>query len=266
VYVIDTPFVYDEPDERSEAYVARQLEECITLAAKLAGRKVDDKRLRETANLSKQASQLWGECLALSKTTPAPWTGFDQFLHLGPIVAMRGLPECNAYYRELRDELADRVRRGIGAIRNERHRLLWDNLPIWYELRTLSELLAEQGFNIVVATYTNGWSETAQLFDPDDPFRSAARVYTRVFINRGVAYRLQLMKNLAADFRCDGAIFHSNHSCKPYSVGQLDLADRLAHEASVRTLVLDADHIDMRVYGKEQAEGRVSAFMESFGT
>lgn len=265
VFIIDTPFVYDEPDERSEEYVARQLEECLDVCARVAGRRRDDAALAEVAKISKEASQLWGECLALSKQRPAPWTGFDQFLHLGPIVAMRGLPACNAYYRELRDELADRVSRGIGALRNERHRLLWDNLPIWFELRSMSELLAQEGFNIVVATYSNGWSETVHMFDPDDPIRSAARVYTRVFINQGVEYRLNLMKDLAASYGCDGAILHSNHSCKPYSLGQIDLADRLAAEAEIRTLVLDADHIDMRVYGKEQAEGRVSAFMESFG-
>jgi benzoyl-CoA reductase/2-hydroxyglutaryl-CoA dehydratase subunit BcrC/BadD/HgdB len=265
VFVVDTPFLYDEPDERTEAYVARQLEECLHVCARVAGRNLDMGELGHVARISKEASELWGECLALSQTKPAPWTGFDQFLHLGPIVAMRGLPECNAYYRELRDELRDRVGRGIGAVRNERHRLLWDNLPIWYELRSLSELLAEQGFNIVAATYSNGWAETAPLFDPQDPIRSAARVYSRVFINRSVAYRLRLMKDLSAAYDCDGAILHSNHSCKPYSVGQIDLADRLAKEASIRTLVLDGDHIDMRVHGKEQTEGRVSAFMESFG-
>jgi benzoyl-CoA reductase/2-hydroxyglutaryl-CoA dehydratase subunit BcrC/BadD/HgdB len=265
VFIIDTPFLYDEPDERAETYVARQIEECLDVCAKVAGKKLHDGDLHEAARISKEASELWGECLAFSKVKPAPWTGFDQFLHLGPIVAMRGLPECNAYYRELRDELADRVNRGIGAVKNEKHRLLWDNLPVWFELRSMSELLAEEGFNIVVATYSNGWSETVHLFDPNDPIRSAARVYTRVFINRGVDYRAKLMKDLAAEYDCDGAILHSNHSCKPYSIGQIDLADRLAKDASIRTLVLDADHIDMRVYGKEQAEGRVSAFMESFG-
>ena len=265
VFVVDTPFLYDEPDERAETYVARQLEECLDVCAKVAGRKLHDGDLTYAARISKEASELWGECLAMSKTKPAPWTGFDQFLHLGPIVAMRGLPQCNAYYRELRDELADRVARGIGAVKSERHRLLWDNLPVWFELRSMSQLLAQEGFNIVVATYSNGWSETVHLFEPDDPIRSAARVYSRVFINRGADYRLKLMRQLAADYACDGAILHSNHSCKPYSIGQIDLADRLAKEAKIRTLVLDADHIDMRVYGKEQAEGRIAAFMESFG-
>jgi benzoyl-CoA reductase/2-hydroxyglutaryl-CoA dehydratase subunit BcrC/BadD/HgdB len=266
VYVIDTPFQYGEPDARSEEYVAAQLEESLHACAKIAGRKLDIGELRETAKLSKESSMRWGRCMALSKISPAPWTGFDQFMHIGPIVAMRGLPECNDYYRELEAELQDRVQRGIGAIRDERHRLLWDNLPIWYEMRSMSELLAEQGFNIVATSYTNGWAETAHMFDPDDPLRSAAKVYTRVFINRGMEHRLSLLASMARDYRCDGAILHSNHSCKPYSIGQLDLAERLAKQAGVRTLVLDADHIDMRAYAKEQAEGRISAFMESFAS
>jgi hypothetical protein len=43
-----------------------------------------------------------------------------------------------------RDELADRARRGVGGIREERHRLLWDNLPIWFWVRPLATLLAER--------------------------------------------------------------------------------------------------------------------------
>ncbi|HPB99848.1 MAG TPA: 2-hydroxyacyl-CoA dehydratase family protein, partial [Polyangiaceae bacterium] len=265
VFVVDTPFLSGDPDERTETYVAEQLEECMQLCARIAGKKVDRKALGRVAQRSKEASELWGECLALSQAEPAPWTGFEQFLHLGPIVAMRGLPECNAYYRELRDELRERVKHGIGAIRHERFRLLWDNLPIWYELRSLSTLLAEVGFTIVTTTYSYGWAETAPLFDPRDPIVSAARVYARVFINRSLDFRLEMMKKLVNTYSCDGAILHSNHSCKPYSVGQIDLADRLAKEASIRTLLLDGDHIDMRVHSKEQAEGRLAAFMESFG-
>lgn len=266
VYIIDTPFQYGEPDERSEEYVARQLEEAVHECARVAGRRIDMGELRETARISKEASMLWGECIALSRNRPAPWTGFDQFMHIGPIVAMRGLPECNAYYRELRSELQDRVSRGIGAVKNEQHRLLWDNLPIWYDTRAMSELLAGSGFTIVATSYTNGWAETAHLFDPEDPFRSAAKVYTRVFINRGLEYRGELLRGMVADYGCDGAILHSNHSCKPYSIGQIDLAEQLAKTAGIRTFVLDGDHIDMRVYAREQTEGRLTAFMESFET
>jgi len=106
---------------------------------------------------------------------PVPVTGFDSFFHLAPIVAMRGTRECNAYYRMLRDELKDRVARGVGGIADERVRLLWDNLPIWFDLRGLSTVLARNGFNIVCATYTNAWAEAGSMIDPADPEGSSAR-------------------------------------------------------------------------------------------
>jgi benzoyl-CoA reductase/2-hydroxyglutaryl-CoA dehydratase subunit BcrC/BadD/HgdB len=76
-------------------------------------------------------------------------------------------------------------------------------------------------------------------------------------------HRTTLLRALAKDWACDGVLLHSNRSCKPYSVGQLDLAAQLSRDG-LRTLVLDGDHLDSRSYSKEQAEGRLCAFMESF--
>ncbi len=45
--------------------------------------------------------------------------------------------------------------RTVPSLREERHRLLWDNLPIWFWVRELSTLLAERGFNFVCTSYTN---------------------------------------------------------------------------------------------------------------
>ena len=38
---------------------------------------------------------------------------------------------------ELLEEMNARVAAGISAVPNEQHRLLWDNLPIWYRTRWL---------------------------------------------------------------------------------------------------------------------------------
>jgi benzoyl-CoA reductase/2-hydroxyglutaryl-CoA dehydratase subunit BcrC/BadD/HgdB len=63
----------------------------------------------------------------------------------------------------------------------------------------------------------------------------------------------------------DGAVLHSDRSCKPYSIGQVDLRERLASELGIRVLLLEADHSDPRAWAREQGENRLSAFMESFG-
>jgi benzoyl-CoA reductase/2-hydroxyglutaryl-CoA dehydratase subunit BcrC/BadD/HgdB len=263
--LVDTPFVYGEAKPHHLRYVRDQLHELVAAAERVAGRRVDPARLAEAARLGKEGSALWGECLAAGKARPAPWTAIDGFFHMAPVVALRGTEECNAYYRMLRDELAARVRKGVGGIREERHRLLWDNLPIWFAVRGLSTLLASQGFNFVCASYTNAWAEAASRIDPADPYGSAAVAYTHIILNQDLPNRLDILRRLSREYGVDGAVLHSDRSCKPYSIGQVDLKDRLARELGIRVLLLEADHSDPRAYASEQGENRLTSFMESFG-
>jgi len=262
--LVDTPFVYGEAEPHDLSYVQDQLVEAIGVAERVASRRLDWERLTQVVDLAQQGSELWGQCLAESRHSPAPWTGFDGFFHIAPIVALRGEAACNAYYRHLLDELRDRVDKGVGGVRDERHRLMWDNLPIWFNVRELSTKLAEGGFNIVVTTYTNAWAEAGRQIDPAAILASAARAYTYVILNEDLQRKLALMKRLAGEYRVDGAILHSDRSCKPYSIGQVDLRARLADEASLRVLLLEADHNDPRAYSTEQGETRLQAFMEGF--
>ena len=179
-------------------------------------------------------------------------------------MTLRGTEACNAYYRQLRDELRDRVRRGVGGLREERRRLLWDNLPIWFAVREISTLLASRGFNFVCTSYTNAWAEAGSRVDPADPLGSAAVAYTHVILNQDLPHRLATLKRLARDYSVDGAVLHSDRSCKPYSIGQVDLKERLSDELGVRVLLLEADHNDPRAWASEQGDTRLTAFMESF--
>jgi len=262
--LIDTPYVYDEAPPHRLRYVRDQLEEAVRVAEEVARRRVEPEELREVTRLAREGSLLWGECLAKSQNRPAPWTGIDGFFHMAPIVSLRGTKECNAYYRMLRDELADRVQRGVGGIREERHRLLWDNLPIWFWIRPLATLLAEQGFNFVCTSYTSAWAEAGRRVDPLDPFGSAAVAYTHVILNEDLRHRLATLRRLAKEYRVDGAVLHSDRSCKPYSIGQVDLREILSEELGIRVLLLEADHSDPRSFAAEAGENRLLSFMEGF--
>jgi benzoyl-CoA reductase/2-hydroxyglutaryl-CoA dehydratase subunit BcrC/BadD/HgdB len=262
--LVDTPFVYGHARPHDARYVRDQLEELLRVAERISGRRLDPERLAEVTRLAKEGSALWGACLETAKQRPAPWTAIDGFFHMAPIVSLRGTEACNAYYRQLRDELQDRVRRGIGGIREERHRLLWDNLPIWFAVRELSTLFAERGCNFVCTSYTNAWAEAGVRVDPADPLGSAADAYTHVILNQDLANRLATLRRLGREYRVDGAVLHSDRSCKPYSVGQVDLKSRLAAELGVRVLLLEADHSDPRAWAAEQAENRLVAFTEGF--
>jgi benzoyl-CoA reductase/2-hydroxyglutaryl-CoA dehydratase subunit BcrC/BadD/HgdB len=263
--IIDTPFVYGQSPDHHTQYVQDQFEELIEVAEKVSGKKMNEQRLKEVSAEALKASNLWGECLAMGQTKPSPWTGFDGFFHMAPVVTLRGHKVCTDYYRLLLDELKDRVAKGIGGIKNEKYRLMWDNLPIWFSVREMSNLLAENGFNFVAATYTDAWAAAGKRIDPDDPVGSAAKTYQHIILNQDLNNRLDLMTTMAKEYAVDGAVLHSDRSCKPYSMGQIDLRERLASDAGIKALILEADHNDPRSYSREQAENRLAAFMESFG-
>ena len=199
------------------------------------------------------------------KNRPTPLSAFDQFRLMAPIVEMRGAAKTVDLYADLLVELDERVENGVGVIAQERKRLLWDNLPIWYKLDFLAEFLSERGIVLAASTYTAAWGELADMFDPEYPFESAARTYLHPILNRSTGDKLQKMLQVCEDYQLDGVILHSDRSCKPYSIGQIDQRDRLINTYGIPALLLEADHNDQRSFSQEQVTNRLEAFFEMLG-
>jgi len=101
--------------------------------------------------------------------------------------------------------------------------------------------------------------------DPGAPFTSMVRVCLYAILNRSAGQKLEAMRRMVGEFSIDGVILHSDRSCKPYSLGQIDQRRRLAEELGVPALLLDADHNDPRMFAVEQATTRLEAFIEMMG-
>ncbi|RLB54995.1 MAG: 2-hydroxyglutaryl-CoA dehydratase [Deltaproteobacteria bacterium] len=260
--LIDTPFLYRQAHDHEVEYVKRQLDQAVVVAERVAGRSLAPSRLEQAARLSKEAVELWARVLAAARARPAPISAFDAFIHMAPIVEMRGERFTVEYYRALLDELERRRQQGIAAVPGESKRLLWDNLPIWYRVRWLATWLAERGVALVASTYTHAWGELAPLMDSRRPLESAARVYLHPILNRSTGDKLRTIQQLAGDYSVDGVLLHSDRSCKPYSVGQLDQQKLLGRKLGIPALVMEADHNDPRVFSEAQTEARLQAFLE----
>ncbi len=263
--VIDTPFVYREVGEHALTFVVRQIEHAIEVAERVAGRSLAPRELENTTQLGKDACELWLQVMQTGRARPAPITAFDEFIHMAPIVEMRGYGFTVDYYAALLAELKDRIARGVGALKVEKKRLIWDNLPIWPRLRWMSERLATRQVALVASTYTNAWGELAPLIDAARPLESAAQVYIHPILNRGTGHKLATLKGMLGDYEADGVILHSDRSCKPYSIGQKSQRDALSDEAGVPALLFEADHNDPRAFAEEQAATRLDAFFEMLG-
>ena len=261
--LIDTPYNFAGGSDAQIQFVAAQLEESIPLLESVSARRFDPAKLRQVIGRSKEACALWGKVLDTMKARPAPMTIFDAFAHLAPVVSLRGLETTVAYYRTLLDELRERVERGIGALTVERKRLMWDNIAIWFRVRELAGLFAERGLNFVTSTYTNAWAETAATIDPQQPFESLAKAYSRIILNNNLKHRLELMERLVRDFAVDGLVMHSARSCKPYSIGQYDLKRFLTDRLRIPSVVIEADIADSRAFSEKQVHDQLELFFEA---
>jgi benzoyl-CoA reductase/2-hydroxyglutaryl-CoA dehydratase subunit BcrC/BadD/HgdB len=270
LFLLDAPYQHEPqlPDHALQ-YVAAQLEELIAWVTQHTGRKLHESGFFQALALSNEAVGLWREIRELCQARPSPLNAPDLFLAMAPIVVLRGSSSAVKYYRKLRTEVEERVARGEGAILEERYRLLWDNIAIWYRLFHLFGLFSQAGACFVVDTYTNAWSVSpnASGSGPSgralaDSLLDLARMYSTVYINQSLQTRADQMVDLVKRFAVDGMVFHSNRSCKPYSLGQYELLERVREQTGVPGLILEADMCDTRSYAEEPIKNRVQAFLE----
>jgi benzoyl-CoA reductase/2-hydroxyglutaryl-CoA dehydratase subunit BcrC/BadD/HgdB len=260
LFLLDAPYQHDPGlSDHTVQYVAAQLEEMISWVTRHTGRKLSEKKFAQGLELSNEAVTLWREIRELCQAQPSPLNAPDLFLAMAPIVVLRGTKDAVAFYRKLKAEVEERVARGEGAILGERYRLLWDNIAIWYRLFRLFSLFTNAGACFVVDTYTNAWSASV---DVDEPILGLAHTYSTVYINQSLQVRADLMADLVERFSVDGMVFHSNRSCKPYSLGQYELLERVSERTDVPALVLEADMCDTRLYADEPIKNRIQAFLD----
>lgn len=260
LFLLDTPFVYGQAEPESIDYVVRQFEELIVFLEQATRRRFDMNRMRRVLENSIEGIRLWTEVLELSRNRPAPFTSFDAFVHMAPIVTLRGTKGPITYYSRLKKELEGRVARKIGAVSGERYRLIWDNIPIWYEMRPLSEALARHGMVLVADTYTSAWA--FEGLTADDPIRGLAQAYTTIHLNQDLEYKTRRLAALVQKYEADGFILHSNMSCKPYSFGQYEIKRRVTEITGKPGLVLEADMDDPRKYDRARAEAKIKTLAE----
>jgi bcr-type benzoyl-CoA reductase subunit B len=262
LFILDTPICHGAFSEAVRRYVLGQIQEYIRFLEAVCGRPMDMDRMAAVGRLSIQAQRLWQAVLDTAAHRPAPLSAFDAFFHLALIVTLRGTQTAVDYYGELLAEMRQRIADGVGAVPRERYRLLWDNLPIWYRTRWLSERFAAHGACLVADTYTSAWCSSMPHLDENDFLRSMADGYTRIYLNLGIDQMADTVVQMIDKYQADGLVMHSNRSCKPYSLGQYDIQRIVSRRRDLPTLMIEADMVDPRVFAEGQIETRIDAFME----
>lgn len=262
LFILDTPVCHQGFSMEARKYIEQQIKEYIVFLEQVCGKRCDQDRLMEAGLLSLRGQELWQQILDTCRHKPAPMSCFDAFFHLALIVTLRGTRSVVDYYELLLAELRQRITDGIGIVPDEKYRLLWDNIPIWYKTRWLSEKFAAHGACLVADTYTSAWSGSLKYLQADDLLGSMAEAYARIFLNCGTDIMAANIIDMARTYEVDGLVMHSNRSCKPYSFGQYDIQRIFQQELGLPSVIVEADMTDERQWSEGQVETRIDVFLE----
>jgi benzoyl-CoA reductase/2-hydroxyglutaryl-CoA dehydratase subunit BcrC/BadD/HgdB len=267
--IYDIPlFIFDTPPLTSDnlpkyyvEYISSQVKDYIAFLEEQMGKKLDEDRMTETLDNSRQAINLWAQILELAKHKPSPLNCADRFLLMAPVVAQRGTSETITVYEEVLAEVQNRVDNDEGAITvPEKYRLLFDNIPIWFNIYTFFNSLSAKGVVFPADTYTNAWSY--RFRESSDIIRDAALMYSTSYLNKTLQHKIDLIGKLATDFQCDGILYHSMRSCKRYSLGQPITRREVTEKTGKPGVLVEGDMCDSRNFSEEQAWTRIETLLE----
>ena len=261
VFRADLPQVaIEDIKEHHIRYAVTQIERLIGFLEEVTGATFDIERLRQAVAYTDAACRLWDEIMDKRSTIPSPFSAAEIGI-MFVMVTRHGTEIAVNFLNDVLQEVNGKIARGEGVIPHERIRLFWDNIPLWYNMQLFNYF--EKWDAVVVAeTYTAAWS---LRMDPDKPIESIAYkslvsypLVSCVSLNK----RLDLITKAIRNYKIDGAILHSNRSCKPISMGQMDIKRILAEEHSVPSVMFDGDHMDGEKFSMAQFQTRIDAFME----
>lgn len=257
---IHTPLRVDKISFDITDYIDVQYHHVLFTLEDITKKHIDIDKFREAVELSHQACVLWRQVLETARHKPSPLSFFDATIHMGPVVVMRGTPHAVHYYEMLLKELQKRIENQTGAVSNEKHRLYWEGMPLWFKLKDMSELFARLNCCVVASTYCNSW--VFDDLDSNSPFYSSALAYTKLFIVRSDEIKENILMSLFKDYSVDGIIFHDAKTCPRNSNNHYGLPNRIHKKTNIPYLEIQGDLNDARCYSEAQSAIAIETFIQ----
>ena len=276
---------YKDLDEDKLMYVVNQMQESIEFLEKATGREYDDEKLIQAVKDETRSTSLWAEICTLNKAIPAPLEEKSMYSLYVLLTLNKHDKEIADYYEELRDEVKDRVERGIAAIPNEKCRLMSDTQPPWGFLK-IFRYLEKYGALSIGSLYSfalegiwedkpdGSWGARTtpmELGTPMDTREQALRVLADWNLSKpewqhfyDSDIKSEMMLRIVKEWKLDGVMLHMNRGCEGLSCGIGE--NRLAiAEAGIPVMSFEGNMGDEREFDEAKTQDRIDAFMETLG-
>ncbi len=254
-------------------YVVDQLKQKVIPALEAAsGRRYDEDRLKAHLALSAKAEDDLVWVLQSAKHRPSPIDAyFGAVYYVGPIFsAFRGTEDAVEYYRELHDEIAERMRlnRGPvtpdGEVTEERFRVVVEGPPNWTSFRQFWQMFTEQGAVAVASTYSKvgGTYDLGFRHDPDRPLETLAEYCLGCYTNLNLRTRIDLIGHYPCEYEADGFLINSVKSCNSFSAGQLHILREVEKRSGKPGGFIESDLVDPRYFSGANIKNRLESYFQ----
>jgi len=256
---------YIEPDYEPVDYLMGEASRLIEFTEKnVPGVKFDEERMREIWETEMVIQGYLSETHEFYKARPCPVRGNEVFRLPYPFTRFL-TPKAVEYFRALRDEVGELVKKGVGGIPEEKMRVMW---------------LVSSFFHFDVFTILEKYGVSVPIFmieaipqfyqcrfgwrywdESDSPLK---RMVKRAMLNcwAGPAERwVQDVEVHCKEFGIDALIYFMNGGCPANLNSAKILADRVKSDLGLPTLLLEGRMLDEGTFDSASATREIENFI-----
>ncbi len=254
-------------------YVVEQLKKkIIPTLEKMTGKAYDEDRLKEILTRSAQAEDNLVWVLQSAKRRPSPIDAyFGGVYYIGPIfTAFRGTEDAVLYYRELREEIEQRIAAGAGPVTpegemtEEKYRIVVEGPPNWTSFRQFWKMFVDEGAVVVASTYTKvgGVYDLGFRHDPTHPLETLADYCLGCYTNLNLPSRVDMISRYVKEYQADGFLINSVKSCNSFSAGQLHMLREVEGRVGKPGGFIESDLVDPRYFSAANIKNRLESYFQ----
>ncbi|MEO8018818.1 MAG: 2-hydroxyacyl-CoA dehydratase family protein [Pseudomonadota bacterium] len=248
------------------ALLTEEMRDLIALLERRTGRRFDELHFEKLmVRINEQETYLAETAALIASARPCPVSIADQMPNTMIPQWHRGSDWAVAHARRFRDEVADRVSRGVGVATHERLRLMWIGAGLWHDTRFYQSLEERLGAVFV-------WSMYLPFAGPQyirelkgKPFAAlASRICSMNEVLHLPPWMNGWMVHEARRFGIDAAVMLVPPESRLSQSGT-NLTCQALEEAGVPVLKLDADMVDAKHWDHERMVSLMESFMKQRG-
>lgn len=252
-------------------YFAGELKRMIKFLEETTGKKFDVDKLREIVEEANTQYELWAEYNELRRAIPCPHGSFQGSNVFWPLTQHlpSGDPRATQLIKMMIGDAEQKVKAGVGAVPNERIRILWADLaPQWGDL--ISPWFAEEwGANVVMdfqgySPYTHVDTSTEETMLYGLARRSLQEV-PMIRQGRGtVEVLIEDMTRIIKDYSINCVIWPGHMGHKDVA-GSVNFIKEVCRSLNVPVLCLTTSLFDERYTPLDKIKQQISEFFTVIG-